>query len=222
MPLTRYGIREWSAMALIAIALGAAGWWFIHPAVAYVCFTLWIILALFFRDPVRSIPKNLPDGAMLAPSDGTVSAVINVDHHPATEGPAKIVRIFMSVLNVHVNRMPCACDVMDIVYTEGKFLNAQTEESSQVNENNLIILTMNDGRSMGVKQISGMIARRIVCAARPGEHYDQAQKFGMVKFGSTTEVILPDPATVDVHVQPGDKVKGGLTHVATIPPRPGT
>jgi len=177
---------------------------------------------MFFRDPIRFVPKDLPPGTMLSPADGVVSAVEHVDDHSATNGPAVIVRIFLSLLNVHVNRAPFDGEVTDLVHTPGEFLNAQTEESARVNESNLITLRIDTGGGLeemiGVRQVSGMIARTIVCPLKVGDRLTRGQKFGMIKFGSTTELILPRPGDVEVHVRKGDKVKAGLTRLATISP----
>ncbi|MCI0632268.1 MAG: phosphatidylserine decarboxylase [Phycisphaerales bacterium] len=226
MLLTPYGTRVWLPIVVVmAILVGVfvwLGWWPAVVGVLVVC----LALLSFFRDPWRRLPGDLPPGAMLSPADGTVSAVLEVDHHPAiaNNGPAKIIRIFLSVLNVHINRSPCDGEVVALRYTAGKFLNAQTEESAVVNESNLITMRIMHGdlsdvtETIGVRQVAGMIARAIVCPLRIGDRLKRGQKFGMIKFGSTTELILPRPADVTVHVKKGDKVKGGLTMIATLKP----
>jgi phosphatidylserine decarboxylase len=146
-----------------------------------------------------------------------VSAVFDVDSHEATAGnPAKIIRIFLSVLNVHINRAPFDGEIVSLKHSPGKYLNAQTEESAKVNESNLIIMRINTGETIGIRQVAGMIARAIVCPLKPGDHLKRGQKFGMIKFGSTTELILPRPQDVTVHVKKGDKVRGGITVIATL------
>lgn len=222
MPLTPYGLREWLTITIVCALAGGAGWfllgwWTLVPVVI-----VWLALVSFFRDPIRRIRTDLAPGVMLSPADGTVSAVERVEHHEATGGPAVIVRIFLSVLNVHVNRSPHDAEVVSIHYRPGEFLNAQTEESARVNESNLITLRLDwaDGPSerFGVRQVSGMIARRIVCPLKPGDRLTRGQKFGMIKFGSTTELILPRPDDVIVDVRKGDAVRGGLTVLATLAP----
>jgi phosphatidylserine decarboxylase len=220
MLLTPYGLREWLIItvvcALVALALVLFQWYWalIVPAV------LWLALASFFRDPIRFVPKDLDPGVMLSPADGVISAVERVDHHDATECEAVVIRIFLSVLNVHINRAPCDCEVVATKFTPGQFLNAQTEESARVNESKLITLSREraDGlpERFGVRQVSGMIARTIVSPLKPGDRLKRGQKFGMIKFGSTTELILPRPEQVNVLVKKGDKVKGGLTRLATV------
>lgn len=216
MPLTRYGLREWLTITVICALIGAGAWWLIEWWAAAIVLVIWMALVSFFRDPIRRIPRDLPDGAMLSPADGCISAVETVDHHDATGGPASIVRIFLSVLNVHVNRAPCDAEVDSVEYTPGKFLNAQTAESAKVNESNLVTLRIRGGETMGLRQVSGMIARCIVCPLRPGDRVERGQKFGMIKFGSTAELILPRPESVKVLVKEGDRVRGGKTVLAEL------
>jgi len=219
MPLTRYGLREWMTITIAAIIAAALLGWLVAWWLAIVVGVLWLAVISFFRDPIRGVPVDLPAGAMLAPGDGVVTAVLRVDEHEATGGPATIVRVFMSVLNVHVNRAPCDGRVVAIRHTPGKFLNAQTEEAAAVNENNLITLAIDGEETIGVRQIAGLIARRIVCRLEKGDQLTRGEKFGMIKFGSTTELILPRPEAVTVHVRKGDKIKGGVTVLATLAPK---
>lgn len=217
--LSRYGLREWGAVTVVAAMLAGAaawmGWWWALVAVGIV----WLGLVAFFRDPVRPLPTTLASGDMLSPADGTVSAVEEVVHHDATDGPAVIIRVFLSVLNVHINRAPCDGEVVDIVYTPGAFLDARKPESARVNEWNLITLRTASGQQVGVRQVSGAIARRIVCTLKVSDRVQRGQKFGMIKFGSTTELILPRPGMVQVRVQTGDTVRAGTTVLATLPPK---
>jgi len=226
MPLTPFGARVWLPILLGTLAVaGLLAWLHIWWAVAIIAI-IGLALLSFFRDPIRRIRSDLADGAMLSPADGTVSAVISVDSHEATSGrPALIVRIFLSVLNVHVNRSPCAATVVSLKPTPGKYLNAQTEESARVNESNLITLRISSTPEnateratelIGVRQVSGMLARTIVCPLKVGAQLRRGQKFGMIMFGSTTELILPRPDDVTVHVKKGDRVKGGVTVLATL------
>jgi phosphatidylserine decarboxylase len=217
MLLTWYGLREWGIITIVA-ALAAAGavllnWWWALP----VLIIIWLALVAFFRDPVRRIPANLRAGDMLSPADGKVTAVLEVDHHESTGGPARIIRIFLSVLNVHINRSPFDGEVKAIEHTPGKYLNAQKPESADVNESNLITMRIAGGESIGVRQVAGMIARRIVCRVAVGQRVVRGERIGMIKFGSTTELILPRPRDVVVHVREGEKVKAGKTVLATFP-----
>lgn len=218
--LTRYGRREWGLATVVALALGAVlfllGWWWAAIPVAIA----WFAVAMFFRDPPRRIPTNLPPGAMISPADGVVSAVLRVAAHEAVDGaPAVIIRIFLSVLDVHVNRAPCAVEVTGLDYRPGKFLDARSEESARVNESNLVLLRLESGEPIGLRQVSGKVARRIVCPIAVGDRFAAGERFGMIKFGSTAEVILPRPDDVDVRVAVGDRVVGGRTILAVLPPR---
>ena len=237
MPLTPYGLRVWLPILIVAAILAGVlawlGWWVPMGLVVIIA----LALLSFFRDPIRRVPRDLPAGVMLSPADGTISAVLDVDHYGGDVanaisgggagagagsgggGPVKIIRIFLSVLNVHVNRSPHDAQVIALKRTPGKYLNAQTEESALVNESNLITMkiTLNGGEEIiGVRQVSGMLARTIVCPLKPGDHLKRGEKFGMIMFGSTTEIILPRPNDVTVHVKKGDKVKGGITVLATL------
>ena len=190
----------------------AFGWWIGVVAVV----ALWLALVSFFRNPWRRIPSDLEAGTMLSPADGTISAIELVDHHDAIGGEALIIRVFLSVLDVHINRVPCDCTLKEMVYKPGKFLDARTEESARVNESNLLILD-NDGEPLGVRQVSGKIARHIICPIQIGDPFTQGQQFGMIKYGSTTELVLPRPSDVKVMVNIGDKVKAGLTTFCVLP-----
>ncbi len=221
--LTPYGRNVWLPILVVSLLLAAAAamlqWWIVLAIVVIIA----LALLSFFRDPPRRIPNDLAQGDMLSPADGVVSAVFDVDAHEATDGqPAKVIRIFLSVLNVHVNRSPCDCTVVSLHPKPGKYLNAQTEESALVNESNLIVLTTNVGgiqhERFGIRQVSGMLARTIVCPIKPGDALARGEKFGMIKFGSTTELILPRPGDVVAHVNQGDKVRAGLTLFATLKP----
>lgn len=217
MPLTRYGFRECLLITAVCVA-GAivaiffALWWLLGLIIV-----IWLALLAFFRDPIRSQPAELGADDALSPADGTISAVEHVDHHEATDGPAVIVRIFLSILNVHVNRIPVDGEIVDLIYRPGKFLDARSEESAKVNESNLIVMRTAHGERIGVRQVSGAVARRIVCDLKEGQRVQRGAKFGMIKFGSTTELILPRPQDVTVHVKKGDRVKGARTILTTLP-----
>lgn len=219
MGLTRYGLREWIAMVLVATFIGAllayAGSWWGLGALAVAT----LAMLSFFRDPWFRKPASDDPRDLVSPADGKISAVFTVPEHEATGGPALVVRIFLSVLDVHVNRSPCDATVVALKHRPGLFLDARTEESATRNESNLITLSVavpSGEARIGVKQISGAIARHIVCPIAPGDRLGRAERFGMIKFGSTTELILPRPADVKVHVKVGDRVTGGVTILATL------
>jgi len=160
--------------------------------------------AYFFRDFERAIPVN--EALILSPADGKVMDVSSV-----AEGPFKgdqIVRIFLSVFDVHVQRAPVQAKVDQIEYKPGRFLDARDPRAHIENEQNALILTSNKGRVV-VIQIAGFIARRIVCWMKPGDELAQGQRFGLIRFGSQVDLIVPK--NVDIRVKAGDRVAGGLT-----------
>ncbi len=215
MLLTRYGLREWLSATIVAGALAALfgwlGWWWAVAAVAVV----WLAVALFFRDPPRRVPDAEPN-VLLSPADGRVIGIEQLDRHEALGGAAIVIRIFLSVLDVHVNRLPCAGEVVSLRRTRGKFLDARSPRSPVENESNLVTIRLPGGRLIGIRQIVGKIARRIVCDLEPGQRVARGERLGMIKFGSGTELILPRDLVTGVHVAEGDRVKGGLTRVATL------
>jgi phosphatidylserine decarboxylase len=218
MLLTGYGVREWATASAAAVAVAVpsflAGWWPVS-ATAVLAF---VAVAWFFRDPLGRRPATASPGDLVSPADGRVSAVLRMPSHEATGGaPAVVVRIFLSVLDVHVNRMPAAVEVLGCEHRPGRYLDARTEASATLNESNLVRLRLDDGRLVGVKQISGAIARRIVCPIRMGQRFDRGERFGMIKVGSTTELVVPDGSGVEVLVAPGDRVVGGVTILVRLP-----
>ena len=162
------------------------------------------------------LPRDLAAEVMLSPADGVISAVTRVDHHDAAGGPAVVIRIFLSVLNVHVNRFPCDAEVVGIKYTRGSFHDARSARCPVENESNLMTLRLDSGRTIGVRQIAGKLARRIVCGVSTGDRLVRGQRYGMIKFGSSTELILPQDLVAEVHVEVGQRVKGGVTKFATV------
>lgn len=207
--LTRYGIRELIIFGVpVMIGLGVSIVFFpwIIPIPAF----LLMFLFNFFRDPERNTPRG--EGLIIAPADGTVTHIVTVFEDSYLNCEAAKISIFMSVLNVHVNRMPAKGCVEFVRHTNGRFLDARDDECFSSNENNIIglSLTGSDAR-IAVKQIAGKIARRIVCACKVGDSFEQGQRFGMIKFGSRVEVFVPKSVTFEVLVKVGDTVTAGKT-----------
>jgi len=183
-----------------------------------------LFCAYFFRDPVRVTPAR--EGLVVAPADGRVVAVGEAVP-PAELGlgaaPRWRVAIFLSVLDVHINRIPVDGTVTRIVYRPGKFLNAAQDKASEENERNALALALADGRTLAVVQIAGLVARRIVCELREGEAVAAGQRFGLIRFGSRTDLYLPEG--VVPLVAEGQRMVGGETVVADLasaePLRPG-
>jgi phosphatidylserine decarboxylase len=185
---------------------GIWAWLAVGPGV------LLLLIVYFFRDPPRRIPDAV--GAIVAPADGKVVDVTPLPHDEFVGGPAVRIGIFLSIFNVHVNRAPFAAQVVDTHYRPGEFLNAMRADSAERNESMWIGFETLEMpiRRFAVRQISGMFARRIVCCLRPGQAVARGEKFGMIKLGSRTELILP--ADVEVVVRLGDKIHAGSDVVA--------
>ena len=176
-----------------------------------VAFTLFCLY--FFRDPER-VPPARP-GLVLAPADGHVVSVMPVKP-PVELGMGEETRwriaIFLSVLDVHVNRMPCDGTVTRIAYHHGKFLSANLDKASDENERNALALRLPDGRDIAVVQIAGLIARRILCDAKVGDAVQAGDRFGIIRFGSRTDIYLPPGVAPMVAV--GQTMIGGETVLA--------
>jgi phosphatidylserine decarboxylase len=159
----------------------------------------------FFRDPDRVIP-NQPD-AIVSPADGKVISVGPVDGTSFCEGSCQKISIFMSVFNVHVNRVPFDGKVKRVGYYPGKFFSANLDKASLQNEHNAVFLETAEGKQFCTVQVAGLIARRIICKVQSGDDVCKGQRFGMICFGSRLDVYLPDD--VEIKVTVGDKVKAG-------------
>ena len=196
----------WFVLATIVTAvLWPFGYaWAGIPMFLFACGTL-----LFFRDFHRDVPEA--QGEVLAPADGTVVGIDQMEETPHYVGPCLRISIFMSVLNVHVNRAPCDCTVREMKYAPGAYKNAMKEEASRINESNALWLDTQWG-PVTVRQISGAIARRIVCPVNTGTILKQGEKFGMIKFGSRVEVYLPADAEALVALK--QQSRAGITRLA--------
>ena len=159
----------------------------------------------FFRDPDRVIPDH--QGALVSPADGKVISASVVDDSPYYVGPAMKISIFMSVFNVHVNRVPFNGLVKKISYYPGKFFSANLDKASLENEHNAVFIEMENGKPLCVVQIAGLIARRIICKIQAGDRLIRGQRFGLICFGSRLDVYLPTDIKLKVAV--GDKVHAG-------------
>jgi phosphatidylserine decarboxylase len=161
----------------------------------------------FFRDPDRIIPDK--EGAVVSPADGKVILTKLMDNSPFYRGQTMKISIFMSVFNVHVNRIPYDGRIKRIDYHPGKFFSANLDKASLENEHNAIFVEMDNAKVLCVVQVAGLIARRIICQARPGDHVIRGQRFGLICFGSRLDVYLPPDIKLQVAV--GDKVKAGTS-----------
>ena len=167
----------------------------------------------FFRDPDRAIPMG--DELIVSPADGKVIVVSPGSRNPFTNGEAQKISIFMSVFNVHVNRIPISGRVSKVSYHPGKFIPADREDASMKNEHNAVFLETENGIKICVVQIAGLIARRIICYTRPGDRLQKGQRFGLICFGSRLDVYLPAEAQLDVKI--GDRVSAGTSILGRFP-----
>ena len=189
-------------LALLAAALGY--WWLGLPLALLAAF-----MAYFFRDPQRRAPDD--PAVVVAPADGRVTRVGPVA--PGDPDASNVVSIFLSPLDVHINRAPIAGEITDVTHTRGRFLIATRAEASLVNEQNA--LTIRGERVIVVcRQIAGVLARRIVCWKRAGERVRLGERFGLIKFSSRTDVVLPPEVEVTVRV--GDRVRGGTSIIGRL------
>ena len=210
-----------------AFPVAAPGYPFIYAAAfatvifALIGFTVLAIIGLlatigiclFFRDPDRATPAAA--NALVAPADGRVVFARKIDDNPYIDGPCIKVGIFMSVFNVHVNRMPFSGTISDIRYYPGKFFSADKDKASFENERNAVILQTVDNRTIGVVQVAGLIARRIISWVNVDETVETGHRFGLICFGSRVDLYLPEEA--EVSVKPGDKVTAGFTIIGRLP-----
>ncbi len=200
MSIVREGIVYVLVPGALMILFLVLGFWTLGIVFAILA----AFMAFFFRDPKREAPTETD--VVVAPADGLVTRV-----QPIQEGndrSATLVSIFLSPLDVHINRAPISGKITNVSYTQGKFLMATDERASLVNEQNALTI---QGEKITVvcKQIAGILARRIVCWKQAGERVALGERFGMIKFSSRTDILLPE--SVDVLVTKGQRVQGGTT-----------
>jgi len=203
-----------AVLALVATwwAFRRGAWPFWLLAVVMIIVAVWV--AYFFRDPERSGERG--DRVVISPADGKVVLITEVDEPAFINGRAMRVSIFMNVFSVHVNRYPISGTVKYVQYNPGKFLNAAVEKSSLENEQRSVGIESGPYRIL-VRQIAGLIARRIVTYSREGERVEQGERMGLIRFGSRVDVFMPTDATIRVKV--GELAIAGTTPVAELPPR---
>ena len=203
-------VKDGFLYALGMLAIAGIIWSLTHtigwaaPPVLLALFFLW-----FFRDPARAIPSG--PGIIVSPADGVVT---EADWIETAAGSRLRLSIFLNVFDVHVNRAPVAGTVKIVEHRAGEFLNAMKPESGLLNEQTLVVIDAG-GYEVSYKQIAGLLARRIVCAVKPGDRLERGQRVGMIKFGSRTDVLMP--ANAALKVKRGMRVRGGATVLAVLP-----
>lgn len=209
MSIVREGFPFILVPAALSVAAGLLGFWYVgFWYVSIVLLVLTAFMLYFFRDPNR-LPPDDPN-LVVAPADGRVTRVKPVADE--ANSPT-VVSIFLSPFDVHINRSPIQGKITQMVYSRGKFLMATNEMASLVNEQNALTI---EGEKITVvcKQIAGILARRIVCWKRKGDNLSLGERFGMIKFSSRTDILLP--GNVTVIVKRGDRVRGGTTVIGRI------
>src|ERR1051325_1953624 len=205
MRIARQGTVYILTPAVIGALLLIPGWWWL--ALPFALITLF--MAYFFRDPSRDSPQDA--SLVVSPADGRVTRVKSIeDGNPQA---ATLVSIFLSPLDVHINRAPIAGEITNITYTRGKFLMATDERASLVNEQNMLTIR-GEHITVMCKQIAGILARRIVCWKHTGEKVSLGERFGLIKFSSRTDLLLPPQ--VEVLVKEGNRVRGGVSVIGRI------
>ena len=206
-------VRDGYYYGFAFIAAGILLGWLIHPALAIVPLLLASFFLWFFRDPERTIPGDA--GAVVSPADGKITDVSTV--MVGNEQQLRL-SIFLSVFDVHVNRVPISGIIRDIRYHRGKFLDARSPACADLNEQNIVTVE-GQGQRVVFKQIAGLLARRIVFHPKVGDHVERGQRIGLIKFGSRCDVVMDSSARPNVKV--GDRVKGGASVLAYLT-RPAT
>ena len=193
-----------SVPVLLGVAAAVLGFWYVAAFLGVVA----LFMAFFFRDPKR-VPPVDPD-VIVAPADGRITRIGSLV--PGTDSPT-LISIFLSPLDVHINRSPIPGKIVDVLYSPGKFLMATNEKASLVNEQNALTI---QGEKITVvcKQIAGILARRVVCWKGKGDNLTLGERFGMIKFSSRTDVLLPSNVTITV--KEGERVRGGVTVIGRI------
>lgn len=202
-PIARPGWPFIAAAAFATVVLALLG--LKLPAV--VMLILAACICGFFRDPDRAVP--VAEGCVVSPADGKIIRCEKIADSDYYEGECLKISIFMSVFNVHVNRMVHDGRIADVAYHPGKFFSANLDKASRENEHNALFVDTPDGKRLVVVQIAGLIARRIICGAGPGDELARGQRFGMICFGSRLDVYLPADARIVVQV--GQKVQAGTS-----------
>jgi phosphatidylserine decarboxylase len=204
---------KWPILIFAALTVGVmylpCGTW-LRVVLAGISAVLLVFTISFFRDPARKGPADLK--AIVSPADGTIVEIRTVHEPYFLNGEATMVAIFLSVFDVHVQRAPIDGEIKFVKYHKGKFLDARDMNASLENENRVIGLVGADGFRVTVRQIAGMIARRIVGWADPGTKLARGERLGMIRFGSRVELFLPPGVSVTAQV--GDYAKGGETILA--------
>ena len=186
--------------------------YFCLTALSVILSILTIFVISFFRDPEREIQSG--EGIVVSPADGKVVKIQDIKGDAIYGGDAICISVFLSIFNVHVNRAPYEGIVKKVVYNHGKFLAAFNDKASLLNEQNSVLIESKSGAKILVKQIAGLIARRIVCWVKEGDKVERGLRYGLIRFGSRVDIFLPPNTELNVKV--GDKIKGGINIIGRL------
>jgi phosphatidylserine decarboxylase len=194
-------------LAMVTALLFALGW----KNAGIVLLALTVFVLFFFRDPERAVPGG--EGIVVSPADGRVIVIKDIYEPDYLKQDVKQVSIFLSVFNVHVNRAPIGGAIEVVKYNPGKFHVASVDKASLMNEQTAMVIAKGKTRVL-VKQIAGLIARRIVCYAKPGDAIKAGERYGLIRFGSRVDLFLPKDA--ELRVKLGDRVQGARDVIAVL------
>ena len=203
MKIAREGYRIVAAAGAVAAGALLMGWLLLGGFLVLLA----AAIAAFFRDPERIIPDG--EGLIVAPADGKVVSIVKLKDTPLMADVSTRISIFLSPLDVHINRMPVTGTIEEVQYQRGKFMAAYRDEASTQNEQNALKIVAREGQRFAVVQIAGVLARRIVCHPKRGDKLNRGERFGLIMFGSRTDTYLPSGCRVEV--EEGQRVKGGET-----------
>lgn len=199
----------WPFLAVALVVSITVSWFSSWWSLPFWLATLFVLQ--FFRDPARRVPAD--PGLVCAPADGRI-VMVEKTEDPFANRPALKISVFMNVFNVHSNRAPVDGEVTDVDYHQGGFFNAALDKASLENERNVLQIRMDDGSELTCVQIAGLVARRILCYAKPGDRLVKGERFGFIRFGSRVDLYLTPQARARVTV--GDKVYAGETVLAEL------
>ncbi|OPY08895.1 MAG: phosphatidylserine decarboxylase [Syntrophaceae bacterium PtaB.Bin095] len=201
--------REGYPFIILTAALTLAAFFLGMPRIAFLLLLATGFVVWFFRNPERNYPGG--EKLVISPADGKVIRIEEIGGHELLPGASRKISIFMNVFSVHVNRFPYSGRIEAIRYDPGKFLSANLDKASSDNERNAVLIRTEEGRLILIIQIAGLVARRIVCWVKEGMSAGKGERFGMIRFGSRVEVLLP--ADTDILVKVGDNVRAGETPI---------
>ena len=202
-PIVKEGLLLFSPLCLLTVILA----FFIPIYLTFLLIFIDLFLLYFFRNPRRTIPDS--EDCVVAPADGKVIDIGKCSDDRFGDDDVIKISIFMSIFNVHVNRIPSSGRIVDVFYKKGRFFSANFDKASILNENNAILLEREDKRKILFVQIAGLIARRIICWVKKDDEVSRGERFGLICFGSRVDIFLPSETRINVKI--GQRVKGGQT-----------